>query len=200
MIKTFALLFLILPATVSAETASAELRFKVEKQAGQVRFTAIGNPSALRIEGKGEGPEGKLIARAAEGKSVDLSGALTFSVSTLESGMPLRDRHMKEKYLETEKFSNATLALSSVRIPAAALESPQESAFPFSGELILHGVKRPVSGTAAVAKIDGAVKVKAAFRLKLQDHQIAIPSFAGITVADEVDVQAEFPAQNSEKM
>jgi hypothetical protein len=46
-----------------AQAALADQKVAVAPKDGAVQFIAIGQPSALRIEGKGEGPEGSVILK-----------------------------------------------------------------------------------------------------------------------------------------
>ena len=59
---------------------------------------------------------------------------------------------------------------------------------PFTGKLALHGVEKPVSGTAKIEKTGDKVTVAANFGLKVSEYGIVIPVFAGITMADDVQV------------
>jgi polyisoprenoid-binding protein YceI len=54
--------------------------------------------------------------------------------------------------------------------------------------LKLHGVEKPVSGTFDLSGSGASPKLAAKFAIKLSDFGIGIPSFAGVTMADEVAV------------
>ena len=111
-----------------------------------------------------------------------VDGALKLKLDSFQTGIGLRDRHMKEKYLEAGKFPEATLTLAKQTLP-------KNGSAPFEGELELHGVKKKVSGTAEL--LDGGKAVKASFPVSLKDYAITAPSFAGISVADQVNVETE---------
>jgi polyisoprenoid-binding protein YceI len=92
---------------------------------------------------------------------------------------------MKEKYLEAGKYPEALLIIPKQKLAKG-------SAAPFEGELVMHGTKQKISGKAEIATGEGGKKtVKASFRLKLEDHGIEIPKFAGISVANEVSVETD---------
>ena len=159
------------------------------KAKGSSQFLAIGNPSAIRIEGKGDGPEGDLQIRD-DGKNVVIGGALKVDMKSYNTGISLRDRHMKEKYLEVEKFQVATLTLKDISLVKEQLQKNPETKAGFDGTLELHGVQKPVHGefTLKPAASGGGYTVAAKFPLKLSDYAITVPSFAGITVADQVEI------------
>jgi polyisoprenoid-binding protein YceI len=155
---------------------------------GHVEFTAVGWPSALTIHGKGEGLEGRL---AVDGTAV--SGTLTFDLTGLTTGIGLRDRHMKEKYLEVATHPRATLALEGVSVaalPAGDRFDPVR--VPWQGMLTLHGVTQRVSGEARIARAGNAVKTVAQFPVDISAFGIEVPSYMGITVAEKVEVKVTF--------
>lgn len=56
----------------------------------------------------------------------------------------------------------------------------------------LHGKEKTVSGFAEFKSLPkNEIMVVAKFKVKSSDFNIEIPSFAGITVADEIDLEVE---------
>lgn len=143
---------------------------------GKVSASAKGMPTLISINAQGKGIEGSI-----EHKDAKLSGVINFDLSSLDSGVELRDEHMKDKYLEVGKFKISTLVLKDVAVENLSSE------FAFVGELELHGVKKEVKGTA---QIDGD-NLSADFTLSLKDYGIEIPSYLGITVSDKVKIKVE---------
>jgi polyisoprenoid-binding protein YceI len=103
---------------------------------------------------------------------------------------------MKEKYLETAKFKRATLSLEKLELPKSlSAEILTFEELPFTGKLNLHGVEKPVTGKAVLKKNGSQIEIVAKFGLKIGDFAIAVPSFAGITVAEEVNVEVQFQSR-----
>ena len=152
-----------------------------------VKFLAVGNPSAIRIQG---------VAKALETekttwKNGKLTGVYHVPMNQLETGISMRDRHMKEKYLETEKYPKADLLISEC--------APREGDTTCEGSLTLHGVTKIVPMTVKWTKLSETKEAKTwkantAFGIKLSDFGIAIPKFANITVAEDVKVEVESEA------
>lgn len=160
---------------------------------GSVGFKALGNPSALVINGEGPGPSGEL--KVSDEKTIE--GALSFDLKTLKTGLGLRDRHMRDKYLEVEKFPEAkfTPTLVPWKDPSLAAQETVSGA-PFSGKLTLHGVEAPVEGTMnAKPAAGGKVDCEFTFKIKMADFKIDTPKFAEITVAENVDVVVKAQAE-----
>lgn len=164
----------------------------VNPEKSAVEFLATGRPSALKIKGEGGKPEGRLQVEKGQ-----LKGELKADLDQFETGIKLRDRHMKEKYLETAKEGNklAVLKLSEAQIPAGFLDGDKKAEnLSFKGSLKFHGVEKEVSGiySANLSKDKSAVDGEAQFKIKLTDFGVAIPSFSGITVAEDVEIKVRF--------
>lgn len=128
--------------------------------------------------------------------------ALTDSISvfvevdlaSLETGMGLRDKHMRENHLETDQYPHAVFRGARIlpgappALPAGAAGAPGPPVeIPIAGEFALHGVRRPVEVTARVTRLgDGtrALAIECAFEVKLADHRIDRPRFLMMKVSD----------------
>lgn len=164
------------------------INLKLIKANGNSSFLAIGNPSAIRIEGKGDGPEGEMSV-IDQGKTWALSGNLVLNLRSYDTGIALRDRHMKEKYLEVEKFETAVLKINQLEIDKAILLNDAENKVAFMGTLDLHGVSKTVQGDLFIKKVNAKIQVHSNFQIKLSDFNINVPNFAGIRVADSVEIK-----------
>ena len=169
---------------------SSAVRVEMKTDAGSVEFVATGWPSALKIHGKGTGPGGTLTVT-----DHSVSGSLAVDLASLETGISLRDRHLKEEYLQVERYPQARLTLSHLDVSVVPEGATFEAvAVPFEGRLLLHGVEKPVSGQAKVSRHDSHLTVSAQFSINLGDFGVGVPKYMGITVAEKVDVKAAFSA------
>jgi polyisoprenoid-binding protein YceI len=173
--------------TLTTWAAPSHWKVDLSKGESEISFEAIGQPSFLKVHGKGHGLRGNL-----EQKGNVIAGTGLFSVDSFETGIGLRDQHMK-KSLEVTKFPVAKLVLDP--LPAGALEK----ATPFRGMLELHGEKKNVTGSVKLSAADSNLQASFQFTVKLSDFQIEAPSFAKITIRDEIKVSVEgtFPFQNA---
>lgn len=168
-------------------TAEAAIPLKAAPTGGSVSFLAVGRPSMLKIHGKAPAPTAKLSL-----DGLKLLGTAEFEMDKLGTGISLRDQHMKEKYLKVKENPKATLTLTDAPVDAAfatSLTNSGEKAF--KGKLKLNGQEKEVQGTYQAK----AGLVQAKFPIKLNDFGIEIPSYLGVTVAENVDVQVELPLQ-----
>ena len=161
-------------------------KFAVLPAQGKTQFTAIGKPNLLPIHGEGVGPQGEVTL-----DKQNVTGTLDLPLAGLTTAIDKRDEHMKHKYLETDKFPQAELKVTEMVLPALAPGATGKQ-IPFKGELDLHGVKHPVTGTADVELTATGYKIVSKFKVVLSDYKIDIPTYFGVTVADNVDVEVGF--------
>lgn len=162
---------------------SSKMRFlDFDHAKGALEFIAIGRPKAIKIHGKGESPKGKLKILTPS----KVEGDLLFSLDSLDTGITLRNEHMKKKYLEIDKFPVAKLT-EIVRLLSKDDKGSHENV-PFQGQLTLHGITQTIHGLSTLKNYRDKINLEVTFALKLSSFGISIPTFAGITVADEVQV------------
>ncbi len=133
------------------------------------------------------------------GKTSDLNVAdgaknitITVPLSNLSTGISLRDKHMKEKYLEVQKYPNAELevARAALKIPATGAQAAADA----EGILRLHGQARPVKFHYQAKRDGSKYAVQGTMHLNMRDYGIVVPSYLGITVKPDVDVAVNFDA------
>lgn len=156
----------------------------VQADQGKVEFRAVGRPSMIKVNGEGKGPAGTLQI-----DGVKVAGDLTFDLTSLTSGISMRDTHMKEKYLETGKYPESKLRLTEVSLPADWAPGREAKDRTFKGDLTLHGQTNPVAGTFDVSGTAGAMNAKARFTIDLSQFGVEIPKYLGITVKNEVPIE-----------
>ncbi len=148
-----------------------------------VKFQAIGKPSALKINGISEN---KLTGNL-NWKEDALKFKAELPLDSLSTGIELRDRHMKEKYLQTTTYPTATLS-----VDLALPKGKKEVTTPFTGQLTLHGKQKAVSGESKIQLTDAGREGEFSFEIQLEDFGIEVPSYLGITVSKKVIVTAQF--------
>jgi len=144
-----------------------------------IKFIAIG-PAGMHIEGK-----------TSELKVLDKNQTISVSVplARLETGIGLRDTHMREKYLEVQKHPTAELkvARAVLTFPAANAAASADA----TGDLTLHGVTKPVKFHYEV-KHGADYAVASKMHVNMNDFNITVPSYLGVSVKPDVDIDVSF--------
>jgi polyisoprenoid-binding protein YceI len=154
---------------------------------------ALTAPKDARVAFEVAGPAGmKIEGATSELKIEEADGNVVLDVplTNLVTGIALRDKHMKEKYLEVQKFPDATLvvARSALHVPPSGAHAQSDA----PATLKLHGQTRPVTVHYDATGEGDGLSVNGTFHVKMDEFGIAVPSYLGVTVKPDVDVRATF--------
>lgn len=108
-------------------------------------------------------------------------------LNTLKTGIGLRDRHMRENYLETQKFPYAEFTGKIAGGPELKVgETRRVKAI---GKFKIHGVERNIEVPGTIKRInDSTLELEAEFKLLLGDYKIDIPKVMFYELSEEQTV------------
>lgn len=145
---------------------------------GEVHFYALGKPSLLKIHGESTDLAGTLTQE--KGK---FQGKFSLKMDGFQTGMKLRDRHLKNKVFDVKKYPETILVLKDLPIQFG-------EGLKFQGKLKFHGVERSVEGKVDLKQAaDKRCEFKAMFPIKLSDFDIQPPKFAGMKIEEEIKLE-----------
>ena len=141
------------------------------------------------FDGKTSDVNGTIVADAAN--PVASSVQININVDSLDTGVGLRNKEMRERYLETTKFGTATFKSISVAGPTSiAPNAPAD--INVTGDLTLHGITKRMTIPVRVVLIpDGRIHATTDFKIHMPDFGIAVPHNVLVTVNDEVPVHLD---------
>jgi polyisoprenoid-binding protein YceI len=154
-----------------------------------------GEPSA-GFHGRGPGGFG------VDGKTSQLHIAddgttlkITVPLATLDTGIGLRNKHMREKYLQVDKYPDATLEVpwSDVKLPGDGQTT--EGTAP--GKMTIHGKTKDVKAKYRIVRTGNRYQVTGNVPLNLKDYDIDVPSYLGVTVQPDIETSVSFTAEHS---
>ncbi len=119
-------------------------------------------------------------------------------LASLDTGIGLRNRHMRDNYLEVDRYPFATFSGAVDRI------STDTGGFRVvsRGEFAVHGVERPRTLDCGIRPDGDGWWVACEFVVNLTDHDIAIPRVMFLKLAEDIRVELSFrlrPASPAEK-
>jgi polyisoprenoid-binding protein YceI len=172
-------LLLFIPAS-----ARAEAQWDVER--GEVRVVC-----PLTVGGSFEAHTREVKGRLSLARShpTTLEGGLAVELRTLETGISLRDEHLREKYLEISRGEGYDKAALSNLVVGETDPDTFQGRTPFTATLDLHGVSKTISGQAEVRRTGPSVRVEASFTLSLSQFGIPEPRYLGVGVKEDVQVK-----------
>ncbi|MCL4819382.1 MAG: YceI family protein [Vicinamibacteria bacterium] len=128
------------------------------------------------------------------GSPLSLSGALAVDLATLDTGIALRNQHLRENYLEVARGDGYARAVLDDLALREATGDGFEGRTGFTGNLRLHGVQRPIAGAATLRREGAGMRVEASFPLALSDFAITPPEYLGVGVGNRLIVSVSFVA------
>lgn len=155
----------------------------VDKQApNQVKF--ISDAPLEAFEGVTENIDGYVLW---SGDDIADSSEFYFEVdlNSLDTGIGLRNRHMRDDYLETDKFRFASYSGEIIKVETKASDSLHIQA---AGTFKLHGVEKPLNLAITVKKTGELYLAEAQFIVALTDYDIKVPKLMFMKVDENMAV------------
>lgn len=160
--------------------------------AWDVRAGAVRVVCPLTIGGSFEAKTSAISGSFVPGAPPAASGEFVVDLDTLDTGIGLRNAHMRDRYLETGRAPEfAKAVLSDIQLAGLDTAAPSGRGS-FTGLLRLHGVQRPVEGQVEVRRRGTSLQVQVVFPVRLPDFDIPKPRYLGVGVRDEVTVHVTF--------
>ena len=117
--------------------------------------------------------------------------AILIPVKSFVFKRKLMQEHFNENYMESDKYPDASFAgkIKSTQ----PLKGVTRQVVDISGTLSIHGVskQRDIQATLTL-NTDGTLSAKGKFIVKLEDHNVKIPSLLFQNIAEMVEVTFEF--------
>lgn len=132
------------------------------------------------------------------GKSNYLNGKISLDtkevdfyidLTTLKTGIDLRDEHMNENYLETHKYPFAEFFGKITSTFDPSKEGQQKVTA--KGDFTVHGVTKPLEITGTVEKIENGILLKADWMILLENYNIPIPKVLHYRLSNEIQIFIE---------
>jgi len=154
-----------------------------------------------------DAPLEKIVGRAEEisgGVALDLSnlasrasGSIHVNLKELDTGLSLRNQHMRENHLHTNEFPEATFTITSiVTAEPANISGGGTATTLLRGKLDLHGVTKDyeIMGTLGFDPASGTLHARYKWSILLKDHAIPRPEFLFMKLSDtqQITVDLEF--------
>lgn len=153
-----------------------------KKQENSVKFTS--EAPVEKIVGTTQKIDGYvLLDDAAETPN----GEFYFEVdlASLDTGIGLRNRHMRDNYLETKNYPFASYGGKIVQ--AEATDDGYHVLT--KGVFDLHGVKKEMEIRGTVTRTDGGWRAQSKFTVALADHNIERPQLMLLKIGETIEVE-----------
>jgi len=140
-----------------------------------------------------------------KGKSNHLTGMIDLDenlvdfyvdLTTLDTGINLRNSHMRDSYLETDDYPFAEFTGGLVTPYDLQKDAKQEVVA--AGKFKIHGVEREIEITGMLEKTADGLHLKASWILLLEDYDIRRPQVVFYELAQEQEVSISITLKQDE--
>jgi polyisoprenoid-binding protein YceI len=127
---------------------------------------------------------------------------INIDLASLETGIAMRNQHMRERFLQTSDFPTATFKSVGIVLPKA-VEPNKPIEGTIRGDFTVHGVTKQITVPLRVVYIPESELTKSSrgpgdwihattnFTIKLGDYGIAVPQQLMLKLADSVDIKLD---------
>lgn len=117
-------------------------------------------------------------------------------LETLDTGIGLRNRHMRENYLETEKhryafFDGVFISLVEV--------SENEYNVETSGKINIHGIEKSISIKGTLTKNEKELTIVTSFEIALTDFEIDVPELMFMKIDENMKIECKIYTKEMDK-
>lgn len=117
-------------------------------------------------------------------------------LASLDTGIGLRNRHMRENYLHTDKFPYATY---SGRVMSVTRGQGDIYRVVSEGQMNIHGVSRALKVEGTFTEHGDRLVVECAFEVNLEDYDIEVPSLMFLKINEIIELDLRFSLIKVEK-
>jgi polyisoprenoid-binding protein YceI len=110
-------------------------------------------------------------------------------LGSLDTGINLRNRHMRDDYLQVAKYPYTTFKGTLESVEQGPGDSLRVAA---AGTLSIHGVDREVHVPCMIAPERAGYATHCAFQVRLSDYQIPIPKLMFLKLSNEIRLDLTF--------
>jgi polyisoprenoid-binding protein YceI len=198
--KKFAAIIL---AVMAVSAAAQETKtFYVNDERGRDVVTFISKAPLETIVGKTSDAKGYVDVDINNVKSAT-SGKFEVDLASLKTGIDMRDGHMREQYLQTDKFPKAVFELTRVVEASNNIFEDQKPArIVVEGNFTIHGVTKALSIPLTITyfkesestknRLPGdLLHIEGTFDVLLSDHNIERPQFVILKLDDKQKVNID---------
>jgi polyisoprenoid-binding protein YceI len=162
-----------------------------------VTFDVGTNVFAISVHGESKALKGKVRVReGADGLQLEQLEAIV-PVESLNTGMKLRDGHMRKYIFQTPEGQVPDVRFSAEHADCSAASTAGQSTCKVSGTLAIRGTPRPFVIDLLVNKESDLFRVRGDALVRLSTYGIERPSQFGVQTADDVKLHLELNARSA---
>lgn len=120
---------------------------------------------------------------------------LEVDLNTLDTGIGLRNRHMRENYLETDKYQYTYFQ---GQFDSIKKNSETEYSVIVTGKLFIHGENNDIEVEGIIIRNEVGLRINCLFDIKLSDYKIDIPQMMFMKINETMNLELNFSVKEIE--
>ena len=192
--RTVLAALLVAVAAVAAQDAAqnrgaqpAELHYALDARSSELAWEL---PATLHtVHGRAPEFSGTVDALAGDHGDWTITARIVVKAAAMATGNASRDRNMREKVLETDRFPEIVFEARRIRADLSEFRPGERLTAEVEGDLTVHGKAAPVRVPVDVSVAADSVTLQGFFALSWKQYGLNDPSFGIVTVRDPLKVQ-----------
>jgi len=185
-LRIAAALLLSASGAAAEQSAPGGLRYRIVAEGSELRWEL---PATLHtVHGTAQELEGSVEAEPASGGEWRVAGRIAVRAAAMATGNASRDRNMREKVLETDRFPEIVFEARRVVGDLGRLSPGQHLTVEVSGDLTVHGKALPLRLPVDVDVLADHVLLNGSFPLNWRAYGLNDPSFGLVKVREPMKI------------
>lgn len=174
-------------ALAGAFAQPAELHYAIDASGSELTWEL---PATLHtVHGRAPELSGTVDAAPEAHGEWSIQARVAVKAAAMVTGNEKRDRNMREKVLETDRFPEIVFEARRIRADLSRLKPGERFTAEVEGDLTVHGKAAPVRVPVDVSVSADSVVLQGFFAVSWKQYGLNDPSFGIVTVRDPLKVQ-----------
>lgn len=200
---TIKIIFYLLSLLAALNIASAQTMFKVVPVHADTKVQFTSKAATETVVGTTRTATG-FIEFDPLSTGEEARGEIHVDLTSIKTGIELRDRHMRENHLETSRYPEAVFTVTSLTLPVGGLKNGESTRVTVQGTLSLHGVEHSIEPETYMTirnnASGSAISIESSFPVKLADYSIKRPQFLLLRLSEVQRMHVELHAVSSTRV
>ena len=110
-------------------------------------------------------------------------------LNSLDTGIGLRNRHMRENYLHTDQFPFTHFT---GKLTTAEMVKEGEYSVTAEGTMFIHGVEKQLTVNGTILEVENGYRIQAKFVAPLTEYNIEVPQLMFFKIDEDMQLELDY--------
>lgn len=117
-------------------------------------------------------------------------------LNSLDTGIGLRNRHMRENYLHTDQFPFTHFT---GKLTTAEMVKEGEYAVTAEGTMFIHGIEKQITVNGTILEVENGYRIQVKFIASLTDYNIEVPQLMFFKIDENMQLELDYYVKQAMK-